>query len=379
MKPPDRQLLKLAAVILASARSTTTQQLAELQSHIDALRYTCRRLEPLERSLRLCQEKQWSSAGRSIQNRIGCEIGDVSSTAAKITALCKTNSDVTPSAPQPTLRDVVGELRQLDEEFDGYEYDAKAKTLSVKTDPITLEDIALGPFEIELNLTISTAGRCPSYSVKALEPNPAGSNDSVTHPHVRDERLCEGDATIPIKAALESGRVCDFFVLVRSVLQHYNASSPHVSLDSWHGTACHDCGYTSDETSYCEGCSNDFCEECFNYCHRCNTGLCRGCLERCAACEELTCRDCRQSCRTCGEITCTDCLEDDLCPTCREKAEEEHEQREREQRQEQQQRDAQQREADEWTHAQQLAQQQRDNAAAAVAVADESIISGAAA
>jgi hypothetical protein len=375
MKPPDHQLLKLAVVILASVRSTATQQLCDLRSEIHDLRSACQRIEPLQRLLGICQEKQWNVAGRSIQDRIAYETGDLTTAAAKVAGLCKAHSDTAPAAPQTTLRDVVGELSQLDEEFDGYEYDAKAKTLTVKTDSITLEDVHLGPFAIELDLTVTAGSRHLRYSVKALDPNPAGSNDSVTHPHVRDEALCEGEATIPIKAALESGRVCDFFVLVRSVLQNYNPGSTHVALDSWNGTSCHDCGYVSDDTSYCDGCNNDFCEDCFSYCHSCDTSMCRGCLEKCAACEDLTCRDCRKSCKTCREITCTDCLEDDLCPTCREKAEEEHEQREREQLQEQQQRDAQQRELEEWSEAQQVDQQQRSDAAAAVATA-EAVLEG---
>ena len=56
------------------------------------------------------------------------------------------------------------------------------------------------------------------YRVVALDPHPAGSDESVTHPHVRDEQLCAGDAAAAIRSALAGGRICDFFLLVRSVL-----------------------------------------------------------------------------------------------------------------------------------------------------------------
>jgi hypothetical protein len=64
----------------------------------------------------------------------------------------------------------------------------------------------------------------------------------VTHPHVCNGQLCEGDGAAPIKAALGSGRLLDFFVLVGQILETYNDASAHVTLDNWEGRSCNDCG-----------------------------------------------------------------------------------------------------------------------------------------
>jgi hypothetical protein len=67
-------------------------------------------------------------------------------------------------------------------------------------------------------------------AVEAVDPNPATNDEEVTHPHVKSNGLCAGDATVPIQAALQDGRICDAMLLVNAVLQHYNPASPYVSL-----------------------------------------------------------------------------------------------------------------------------------------------------
>jgi len=109
------------------------------------------------------------------------------------------------------------------------------------TEPITLEDVYLGPFRIQLELNkdirlssveaLSELYQGGAYHVIALEPNLAATDASVNHPHVSNERLCEGDGYAPIRAALEQGRLCDFFTLVRSILNTYSPDSPYVRLD----------------------------------------------------------------------------------------------------------------------------------------------------
>ena len=39
-----------------------------------------------------------------------------------------------------------------------------------------------------------------------LDANPADANHSVTHPHVQDEAVCEGEGRQPVRRALEQGR-----------------------------------------------------------------------------------------------------------------------------------------------------------------------------
>lgn len=215
---------------------------------------------------------------------------------------------------------IVREIQQVASDFGAVRFDRSTRQLAAQTDPIMLEDVHLGRFEISLDIDRIGDGyhRCP-YCIEALEPNPASSNEHVTHPHVSDNRLCEGDATVPIRAALEQGRIADFFLLIRSVLQTYNAGSPYVPLDGWFGEPCWECGRTANDDGcfHCDMCDHEFCEDCFGSCSACGEGTCINCLCSCEACDDHFCRDCLGRCASCGRRCCAGCLdEDDNCPEC---------------------------------------------------------------
>src|SRR3978361_2087039 len=95
-----------------------------------------------------------------------------------------------------------------------------------------------------------------AFTITALNPNPTGSSDEVTHPHVKDEQLCAGEATVPIAQGLVPGRVTDALCLVSAVLHTSNAHSAYVSLDDWSGPSCIDCGnrVTRGEAYCCDAC-----------------------------------------------------------------------------------------------------------------------------
>jgi len=98
------------------------------------------------------------------------------------------------AARTPSLREWHEELLAINREFDVVNMDQNAVT--VTTDPVELEGIDLGPFRIELDLDgLTQRAEASSFAIIALEPNPAGGADDVTHPHVRDESLCAGRRT----------------------------------------------------------------------------------------------------------------------------------------------------------------------------------------
>ncbi len=223
----------------------------------------------------------------------------------------------------PSLRQLMDELNQADEEFGGWHYEPAAGRLSVVTPPIELGDdlVPLGRFRVVLELNRFADRWSPlPLRIEALDPNPASSGDQVTHPHVSDEHLCAGDASVPLTRALDAGRVADVFLLVRSVLQTYNPSSPYVALDDWDGRRCHDCDATvpGDDTCWCERCEHEFCDDCFGRCRGCDHACCYGCLERCVHCDQHACDDCIARCDACGRRCCADCLDGDAgeCPDC---------------------------------------------------------------
>ncbi|MFN3166973.1 MAG: hypothetical protein ACE37H_07910 [Phycisphaeraceae bacterium] len=219
--------------------------------------------------------------------------------------------------PSPSF--LLAELDQIESEFGSWEVLKGGSSLYVSTDPITLEGIHLDAFEIELRLdAFDRLDMEQPLSIHALDPNWASGADDVPHPHVRDERLCTGDATTILTQALREGRLADYLLIVRQTLTTYNPDSPHVALDDWDGIPCHDCGcsMTDDNRSVCERCDYSFCEDCFGCCQSCALYLCYGCLTSCRFCKDETCRECMKPCPECGQACCPGCFEEELCPEC---------------------------------------------------------------
>jgi len=292
-----------------------------LRHEITELLEASRRLESIRRQLDLCRRFSFASASSRVGDNLIYLLRDVVFNCSETQKLVSERS----AADPPSLRDIVSDLAQLTEEFGKWDYQGREGTLSVSTEPIELEGTYLGAFEIRLDLgAIAELRRHPPYAILALDPHPATCNDAITHPHVRDETLCEGEAGAAIRTALQEGRICDFFLLVRSVLTTYNPDSPYVRLEDWDGRPCNDCGcVVGDDDMYCcESCEEDLCSECISCCSHCGSSLCQSCLETCPACESRVCSGCLKTCASCGEGCCQSCLEDGVCVSCKEDQEE---------------------------------------------------------
>jgi hypothetical protein len=218
-----------------------------------------------------------------------------------------------------TPKEIHHELVGLEAEFDDIKVDLKTQNLSVATHAIVLEQVYLGRFEIVLHW--DQLDEEQAYEVVALDPHPTSGDSSTTHPHVRDERLCEGDGRVPIRRALAQGRLCDFFVLVRQILETYNPSSAFVSLEHWNGTPCQDCGRMTDDddSTSCERCSDHLCFDCSTSCESCGRGVCSECRGTCAGCDQDFCEACLGRCVGCRQNFCTSCLTNGRCTACHDK------------------------------------------------------------
>jgi len=222
--------------------------------------------------------------------------------------------------------DIYRDILALRDEFEAVEIDLGEHELSVTTDRIVLEHIDLGPFAIRLDWHL--LGSSSTYRVVALDPNPAAKNEDVTHPHVQDGRLCEGEGRSAVQAALAECRLYDFFLLVFQLLHTYGRGSAYVELDDWNGIPCDDCGDSVDEDDrcYCQRCDAVLCSSCSATCHGCQESFCSGCLSKCAGCGREYCSSCLETCRACRKLVCEDCSEAGLCQRCHEKqCNEEHE------------------------------------------------------
>lgn len=280
-------------------KADAMSSVGRLNETLDEMRQIRHRFEwTQQRDMQAAMTSQLDQASRQMRI-LTCQIGEI-----------QHQLDDCQQDP-PMLADVLGELTQTEDEFDqAVKFDRTANAISVTTDRIVLEDLDLGPFEIQLRLNdLGKTYQGRAYQVIAKDPNPAAGNDHVTHPHVSSDSLCEGDASGPIRTAIVQGRLCDFFTLVRSVLTTYNPDSPYVRLDEWDGQPCYDCGAVvgNDELHFCESCERDFCESCYGSCRGCDNSYCYGCLTRCQSCDRMFCSDCGGSCDQCGEQTCKSC------------------------------------------------------------------------
>jgi len=313
----DKQLVRVAGRIHDQLQAGTAARLVNLDAQLQQVAAGADHLRADRRKLHICRQRGWMGPVPRLLSRIERTGRELS---YALSGLERTGQSVRRQGP--SLREVHAELEQAQSEFGTLHYDRRLGELSAVTEPVELEGVYLGPFEIRLQIQSLTDPRHVPYRVVALEPHPAACNAAVTHPHVSEERLCPGDAGAAIGKALDAGRVCDVFTLVRSVLLTYNPESPYVSLDDWFGTTCYECGYVMppDEVRWCEICGHDYCGECAGYCHRCDETTCLGCLRTCPVCEEPTCISCMTVCPDCGRDLCGLCLEETLCP-CHEEEE----------------------------------------------------------
>ncbi len=220
--------------------------------------------------------------------------------------------------PVATPAELYADLVALEQERFEVQIDLDQHQLCVTTEPIELERIHLGRFAIRLDWQPRHATR--HYRIVPLEPNPAAANDAVTHPHVNDEILCEGDGRASIARALATGRLYDFFTIVDRLLHTYAPGRAYVELDQWHGFSCHDCGcVVNEEENYsCSRCEETICADCLSCCSHCDQSCCSRCSDSCRLCDEPTCSSCLDRCHECKSLVCPHCVTNNLCIQCHE-------------------------------------------------------------
>jgi hypothetical protein len=311
----QRKLIMLSNWLLSSLKRLNRSRLMQIQALLKDFNSKCIEATKDSHLFDITIEKGWLIGAESIRYRIERNLNDFSHHVQRFKELVNSDETVVPS-----FIDIFAELTQLEQEYGELKLDLDARAISITTGDIVLEDISFGPFEIKLFINkMEKLYTDVPYRVIALEPNPAGGNDSVTHPHVSDEMLCEGEGHVAIRNAIEQGRFCDFFTLITSILKTYNPASPYVSLDEWGGRNCYDCGcsISEDDTYYCERCDYEYCSQCSTYCRTCDTTVCLGCSSECHGCNEPVCKRCMHICKECEETFCENCInEEGLCENC---------------------------------------------------------------
>jgi hypothetical protein len=316
-----RNKIRLANMLLNALYELKKAKFQHLQGKLENFSHKCSDATKDSHLFYAAVEKGWFNSAEKIKTRVSRNLNDFSYHLQQFKNLADSDKTISPK-----LSCIFADLMQIEDEFGELNFDCKAKTVSITTDPITLDEIPFGSFEIRLFIDeMSKLYSESPYKIIAIEPNPAATDSNVTHPHVSSEKLCEGDGHVAIRKAIEQGRMCDFFTMVVNILQTYNPDSPYVSLDDWDGVCCYDCGYTvsGDESYYCEDCERDYCSQCSTYCQICDTTICLGCACECPSCEQPVCHRCTAVCVECEETVCKDCVtEEGLCKQCEEQRKE---------------------------------------------------------
>ena len=262
---------------------------------------------------RFVQARKWSVADESLRT----EATGVLGLLLRQLEECQKSLEIAEPAAIAPVFEIVADLLALPNEFSDLRVELKERAVSVVTDEIELEGVSLGRFRILLEL--DELGEFQPYSVIALDPNPAGCDGDLTHPHVREKRLCEGEGKVAIRQALQQGRLFDFFLLVRQILETYNSGSAYTSLSNWGGRDCSDCGRRTyeDESTSCDRCSDHICFDCSSRCEQCDRYCCTTCCTTCAGCSEAICNACAECCSDCGSSCCSGCLSGSTCSTCK--------------------------------------------------------------
>jgi hypothetical protein len=321
----DKELMHVAYMVQEALWALRKSRYLECTRQLSLFTGSLHEIAHGSRNMALALTRNWFAASEECCKSIVRHLGQIPYSVSKLESLMDRRYKEVPN-----LSTILEELKAVQAEFDDVAFNSDESALCVVTEPITLEDVYLGRFRILLALD-----KCGElyhkvpYYVVAIDPHPAAKDEAITHPHVSNEMLCEGDGAAAIRAALEDGRLCDFFVMVRGILTTYNPDSPYISLADWDGVACYDCGYIMDDESsyYCSHCDNAVCDQCSRVCTDCGEVVCGECASRCEICDRSLCPGCAKTkCSECESVCCESCISDGLCPECKEERDNHEEQ-----------------------------------------------------
>ena len=129
-------------------------------------------------------------------------------------------------------------------------------------------------FIIEMPIKAVGAREVTADGLRVRSLDEAYRRGGCDHPHVQDGVPCLGTAYQGVVAGMYRGDFASVAATIKSMLECYNLSSPHVRLDSWSEEY-----EWEDRNSICDSCSEEvdseymrdvggstYCEECSTYC-----------------------------------------------------------------------------------------------------------------
>jgi len=251
-------------------------------------------------------ERGWLAAAESLHYPIGFRI---SCLQAELRLLTQRMQQMSLPLTTISAAEIYRDLVALEAEFPAVSFDFENSRLKVQTEEIVLEGLPLGAFQFSWNWT--QLGTDRDLLVHALRPCRPYDRDDVTHPHISSDEFCVGEAAQPLECALGSGRLLDYFLILRQTLQTYNSESAFVEIPFWFQRRCQGCNDSlpRDDESFCSACQEILCSECLQHCSNCDDEACSSCLDYCPVCDRGFCPFCRPAGGLTKEQPCESCQE----------------------------------------------------------------------
>ncbi|MFV1967331.1 MAG: hypothetical protein ACC628_18025 [Pirellulaceae bacterium] len=149
MTRTEKTLMRLAVAVhgqLKSEQSTSVQ--------IDLPTTTWQQSQVLVRRMRRAHQHGWQLAAQRLQRDLKEMFRRLHGELVAIDRML----EPPPSEPRSaSIGDIYHDLVALHEEFDEVSFDRRGRTISVTTEPIDLEGVLLGPFEVRLDLRSNSA------------------------------------------------------------------------------------------------------------------------------------------------------------------------------------------------------------------------------
>jgi hypothetical protein len=143
-----KQHVKAANMLLQSLYDLKQERLRKIQQRLDDFGFKCSEVTKDSRIFQNAVDRKWYLAAEKIRSRVSRNLNDFSYNLEHFKSII--NSD---DIQLPKSGDIVAELLQIEQEFGELKIDFDARTVSVITESIVLDDISLGPFEIQLFLS----------------------------------------------------------------------------------------------------------------------------------------------------------------------------------------------------------------------------------
>jgi len=174
-----KRLVQVAGRVLESLTKLRHSRYLELMRRLTTSVGQLQELAAESRKMGISVTRSWFSAADRCCSQTTRLLGDISYSISQVKQFTEG-----PQEKTPKLSLLVDELYQLQEEFGSIDFDKGKDSICIITDPITLDGVPLGPFKIQLGLDkLGELYNDRPYRVITLNPNPASTDNSVTHPH----------------------------------------------------------------------------------------------------------------------------------------------------------------------------------------------------